>query len=182
MCAEVSGKTYASLITGVSAEFFWSITLSYIQEIPMTNENTESPGRLTIWISAALVFGALGWFMASASHSGGGLPLGYQQFIHARIPWLVLGCLWFGAVLGMVLLFRDRRWLHWAVVLCELPVAAFLSAYLLFLSFPPVTALALGEGDAFPGYELSDQSGRMHRLDAGEPREPALYIFYRGDW
>ena len=146
----------------------------------MADPSTETGDRLTIWISAALVFGSLGWFMASASATG--LPFGYQQFIHARIPWVVLGILWAGGGLGFFVLLRQRRWLHWAVVACEVPVVAFLSAYLLFLSFPPVTALAVQEGDAFPAYVLADQDGNMHRQDAGVPRESALYIFYRGDW
>ena len=133
-----------------------------------------------LWLSSLLVFGCLAWFVAFAS--GADLPLGRDQLIHARIPWLVLGLLWAGASLGVVSLVRKRRLSRWLIVGLQAPVVAFLSIYFLQLSFVPDHRVALKVGDAFPSYALLDQDGALQSLDAGEPREPALYIFYRGDW
>jgi hypothetical protein len=133
-----------------------------------------------LWISSLLVFGCLAWFVAGAAMID--LPVGRDQFIHARIPWIVLGLLWAGASLGLASLARKRRLRSWLIVGLQAPVVAFLSFYFLQASFLPDHGVALKLGDSFPGYALSDQDGTLLRVDAGAPREPALYIFYRGNW
>ena len=132
------------------------------------------------WLSSLLIFGCLGWFALAAA--GSGAPLGLDQWIHARIPWVVLGLLWAGAGLTVVSLARKRTWARWGVVAVQALAVGFLSFYFLQASLLPEQPLALKIGQAFPSYALSDQDGRLQRFDAGSPREPALYIFFRGDW
>ena len=133
-----------------------------------------------LWLSSLLVFGSLGWFVLAAA--GTGLPPGHEQWIHARVPWIVLGLLWVGASLGVAALAQKRGRLRWLALGLQVPVVAFLSVYFLQLSFLPDRSIALEVGDSFPGYALTDHDGQAQSLESGSPREPALYIFYRGDW
>mgnify|MGYP006153333515 FL=1 len=133
-----------------------------------------------IWISSLLVFGCLAWCVAGLSSSG--VPFGHEQLIHARIPWILLGLVWSGAGLGLAALARKRKLSNWLILGLEAPVVGFLSFYFIQGSFLPDHTIALEVGQSFPSYALLDQDGTIQGLDAGEPREPALYIFYRGDW
>ena len=135
-----------------------------------------------LWASLFLVLAAVGWFVRSATAVSPELLFGYEQLIHARIPWLLLGALWLGAMLGLLSLRRGRRWFHYPVLGVELLLAGGLSFYMLAGSFLPESELRVAVGDAFPSYALLDQDERLHNLAAGEPRKPALYVFYRGDW
>ncbi|MGE4650073.1 MAG: hypothetical protein AAEJ53_04220 [Myxococcota bacterium] len=139
-------------------------------------------GAGVLWASLFLVLAAVGWFVRSATAVSPELLFGYEQLIHARIPWLLLGALWLGAMLGLLSLRRGRRWFHYPVLGVELLLAGGLSFYMLAGSFLPESELRVEVGDAFPSYALLDQDERLHNLAAGEPRKPALYVFYRGDW
>jgi hypothetical protein len=55
-------------------------------------------------------------------------------------------------------------------------------SYILRISWLPDQQLAIGVAEPFPAYELLDQDETLHTSAVGVPREPALYIFYRGDW
>ena len=79
-------------------------------------------------------------------------------------------------------LWRRPRRLAWAVVGLESLPVAFLSLYFLQISYLPDSNLQVGPGEPFPAYALLDQDEVAHARSAGEPRPPALYIFYRGDW
>ena len=139
-------------------------------------------GAGVLWTSFFLVLAAVGWFVRSATAVSPELLFGYEQLIHARIPWLLLGALWLGAMLGLLSLRRGRRWFYYPVLGVELLLAGGLSFYMLAGSFLPESELRVAVGDAFPSYALLDQDERLHNLAAGEPRKPALYVFYRGDW
>lgn len=135
-----------------------------------------------LWASLFLVLAAVAWFVRSATAVSPELLFGYEQLIHARIPWLLLGTLWLGAALGLLSLRQGRRWFRYPVLGVELLLVGGLSFYMLAGSFLPESELRVAVGDSFPGYALVDQDGRSHSLEAGEPRKPALYVFYRGDW
>lgn len=110
------------------------------------------------------------------------LRFGYEQMIHARIPWLVLGSLAVGCVLGIASIAQRRAWYKYPVVGVELLLSALLAWYFLGFSYLPPHDLQVHVGDAFPTYSLPDHKGRIHSLEAAAPRQAALYIFYRGDW
>lgn len=107
------------------------------------------------------------------------LRFGFEQMIHARIPWLVLGALAAGCGLGIASIARRRRWYKYPIVGVEVLLAALLSVYFVRLSWLPPHALAVEPGDPFPAYSLLDQDRRVH---SGPSGGPTLYIFYRGDW
>ncbi len=134
------------------------------------------------WTSLLLVVGALAWLVVGITSRSPELVFGYEQLIHARIPWLLLGTLWSGAALGVLSLARGRRGFRYPVLGVELVVVAAVSFYMLEGSFLPEKDLRIAVGDAFPGYALVDQDEHLHSLQTGEPRQPALYVFYRGDW
>lgn len=134
-------------------------------------------------LSVLLVFGALGVFVGNIIVSQHGeLGIGFQQLIHARIPWLLVGSPLVGAALGVWNLVRARRWYKWVIVPFEVLLAGLFTWYFTSFSFLPAHRLALSVGDPFPAYSLVDQDGNVHAVDAGAERPPALYIFYRGDW
>jgi len=134
-------------------------------------------------LSIVLVFGAVGVFVGNAMMSEQGqLGLGFEQMIHARIPWLLVAALLGGAALGVWSLVRARRWYKWVIVPVELLFAGLLTFYFTSFSFLPEHRLALSVGDAFPSYSLVDQDGNTHTMQASSARRPALYVFYRGDW
>ena len=135
-----------------------------------------------IWLSALMVFGTVGMILANLGAADDELRLGFQQMIHARIPWLLLALLWGGSALGIAAILRKRTGYRFAVLGLELAFTGLISFYFLSFSFLPAHELAVGVGDAFPDYALLDQDGRLHQVDASTQREPALYIFYRGDW
>lgn len=131
--------------------------------------------------SLVFVLGALGVLLSNGSVSDE-LRFGYQQMIHARIPWILLGSLGIGSALGVASLLRRRATYRFAVVGAEVLLSGLIVWYFVALSFLPPHALALEVGDPFPAYSLPDQDGQIHRVEASTPRPPALYIFYRGDW
>lgn len=134
-------------------------------------------------LSIILVFGAVGLFVGNVVLSNQGqLGFGFEQLIHARIPWLLLGSLGIGSALGIWSLVKARRWYKWVIVPVELLFAGLLTLYFTQASFLPSHALALSVGDPFPAYSLVDQDGKVHAVEALADRPPALYIFYRGDW
>jgi len=133
--------------------------------------------------SIVLVFGAVAVFVGNiAMSSQGQLGIGFEQMIHARIPWLLLAALLPGAGLGIWSLVRARRWYKWAIVPVEVFFAVLLSWYFISFSFLPEHRLALSVGDAFPSYSLVDQDGELHSVQSATERSPTLFIFYRGDW
>jgi hypothetical protein len=134
-----------------------------------------------IWGSALLVFGTVAWLLMSVQPSDQ-LVSGFEQIIHANVPWLILASLWLGGGLAIAAAIRRRRWFIYPVVVLELLVVGLVSFYFLGISRLPEHPLAVGVGDAFPSYQLVDQDRREQAAVAGAPREPALYIFYRGDW
>ena len=134
-----------------------------------------------LWISLVLVLLGAAWMGINLS-AGPELALGYEQMIHARVPWLVLGILWLGGALGVASLFRKRRWFHYPVLGVEVLVVSALSLYFLQLSYLPAHELKVAVGEPFPSYSLFDQDATLRGHDAGSPGDPALYIFYRGDW
>jgi len=134
-------------------------------------------------LSVVLVFGVVGVFIGNAALSNQGqLGPGFEQMIHARIPWLLLASLGIGSALGIWSLMRARRWYKWAIVSVELLFAGLLTFYFASSSFLPQHQLALSVGDPFPSYSLVDQDGEVHTVAASTDRPAALYIFYRGDW
>ena len=134
-------------------------------------------------LSIALVFGAVAVFIGNiAASEQGTLGLGYQQMIHARIPWLLIVSALGGAGIGIFSLVRARRWYKWGIVPVEIFFAALLTWYFASVSFLPEHRLALQVGDPFPGYSLVDQDGKLQTSQSATPRRPALYVFYRGDW
>jgi hypothetical protein len=112
----------------------------------------------------------------------GELRFGYEQMIHARIPWLILGSLGIGCMLGVVSIARRRAWYKYPVVGAELVLSGLVFWYVLSLSFLPPHELRVRPGDPFPAYSLADQDGRLHSVEVSVPRPPALYVFYRGHW
>lgn len=138
---------------------------------------------MLLLLSVVLVLGAVGVFVGNVAGSEQGeLRFGFQQMIHARIPWLLLAAALGGTGLGVVSLLRRRRWYAWAIVPAEALLAGLLTWYLLSASFLPPHALAVSPGEPFPGYALADQDGVVHSRAEGDAGAPALYIFYRGDW
>lgn len=134
-------------------------------------------------LSVVLVFGAMGVFIGNVMISQQGqLGPGFEQMIHARIPWLLVAALLVGAALGIWSLVRARRWYKWVLVPVEVFFAGLLTFYFTSFSFLPDHRLALSVGDPFPSYSLVDQDGKSHSVQASTARRPALYIFYRGDW
>jgi hypothetical protein len=134
------------------------------------------------WFSALLVFGVVAWFLTSVNSFSSELGFGYQQLIHARIPWVVLAALWLGGALGVWAAIRSGRWPSWLLVGVESVFVALLSAYFLSISWLPISQIEVELGDTFPAYSLVDQDGVTRTGAAGGPRQPALYVFYRGDW
>ncbi len=134
-------------------------------------------------LSILLVFGALAVFVGNMSVSEQGqLGFGFEQMIHARVPWLLLAPPFIGAALGIFSLVRARRWYKWALVPVEVFFAGLFTWYLTSFSFLPEHQLALAVGDPFPAYSLVDQDGSVHAVESRTDRKPALYVFYRGDW
>ena len=133
--------------------------------------------------SMVLVLGAFGVFIGNVMVSEQGqLGLGFQQMIHARIPWLLLAAALGGAGLGMASLVRSRRWYKWLVVPVEVGLAGLLTFYFVSISFLPEHRLALSVGDPFPAYSLVDHDGELRAVEPARSGRAALYIFYRGDW
>ncbi len=132
--------------------------------------------------SLAFVFGTLAVLALNMETTTGTLHFGYEQMIHARIPWLVLASLGVGCVLGIASIVRGRAWYKYPVVGVEILLSGLLTWYFVGLSFLPPYELQVRIGDPFPAYSLPDQNGRVHAVGASVPRPPALYIFYRGDW
>lgn len=135
-----------------------------------------------IWLSALLVFATAGVVLFQMSTQSPTLVPGYEQLVHARIPWLLLAPLWLGGALGLAALWRRRSIARIAVVALELPLVGLASWYFLSFSFLPPHELARGVGDAFPAYALLDQDGAQVTSEESRAAGPALYIFYRGDW
>ena len=135
-----------------------------------------------IWISALLVFGTVGVILTNLSAQDGELHFGFQQIIHARIPWILIGLVWAGCALGIASWLRKRARYKVALLALEVPLVALVSWYFLSYSFLPPHDLAVRVGDPFPAYTLVDEDGELWQADPSTPREPALYIFYRGDW
>jgi hypothetical protein len=134
-------------------------------------------------VSIVLVFGTLGVFVGNVIVSQQGeLGFGFQQMIHARIPWLLLAPPLIGAALGVFSLVRARRWYKWLIVPVEVVFAGLMTWYFTSFSFLPEHQLALSVGEPFPSYSLVDQDSTVHAVESGTDRRPALYIFYRGDW
>jgi len=135
-----------------------------------------------IWISALLVFGTVGVILTNLSAQDGELHFGFQQIIHARIPWILIGLVWAGCALGIASWLRKRARYKVALLALELPLVALVSWYFLSYSFLPTHDLAVRVGDPFPAYALVDQDGKLRQWDPSTARKPVLYIFYRGDW
>ena len=132
--------------------------------------------------SVILVVAPLAVFLINIMGSPDELHFGFQQMIHARIPWLLLGALWLGGLLGVAALVKKWSWGSLVVVALELLVVAGLSFMFLGMSNLPDQPLAIAHGDEFPAYTLTGHDGREYSTRVGEPRPRALYIFYRGDW
>ena len=133
--------------------------------------------------SLVLVLGAFGVFIGNAIVSEQGqLGLGFEQMIHARIPWLLLAAALGGAGLGVASLVRSRRWYKWLVVPVEVGLAGLLTFFFASMSFLPEHRLALSVGDPFPSYSLVDHDGELRTVEPARTGRAALYIFYRGDW
>ena len=135
-----------------------------------------------IWLSALLVFGTLALIGAGVSAETSELPFGARQIIHGRVPWLIFGLLWGGVALGVASLFRGRHWPKLGVLVLEIVPVSLFTWYVVALSALPANTLSVAVGDPFPSYALQDQDGTLREVAALEPRPPALYIFYRGDW
>ncbi len=132
-------------------------------------------------ISLLIVVAATALFLANVMAEGG-LPFGFEQMIHARIPWLVVGALVVGCALGIGSLLRRRSLLRYGAVGLELVFAGLFVSYLTLWSFLPPHRLAVAPGDPFPDYALSDHAGQLREYSAGAADGPALYVFYRGGW
>jgi len=133
-------------------------------------------------LSVLLVAAVIAVLAANLGSQGDELRFGYQQLVHARVPWLLLLPLWVGCALGIASLLRRRGLWRGMLVGAEGLLTALVSWYFLWFSFLPAHTLALEVGDPLPSYALVDQDGVLRRMQASTPREPALYIFYRGDW
>ena len=132
--------------------------------------------------SLVFVLGAVAVVVANGGVTGEGVRFGYEQLIHARIPWLLLGSLGLGCVLGVASLVQKRAWYKYPVVGVELLLSGVLAWYFTSFSFLPPHQLSVDVGDPFPAYSLRDQDGQVHTVAASVTRQPTLYIFYRGDW
>ncbi|MEM7410943.1 MAG: hypothetical protein AAF430_11965 [Myxococcota bacterium] len=131
--------------------------------------------------SAVVVFGMVAWIFWAMAPSDT-LRFGFEQIIHARVPWFVLLPMWGGLALGIGSLVRRRPWFAWPVVGVEALLVGLVSVYILQLSQLPPSTLQVAVGDPFPAYSLLDQDEIRHARTEGETRPPELYIFYRGDW
>lgn len=132
-------------------------------------------------LSALIVFGTVAVVLRNLGAEDGELRFGFEQVIHARIPWLVLGLLWGGFGLGIAAVVRRGSVPRFLVVGLELLPVAVVSWHVVF-SFLPSHVLALEVGDAFPAYALKDHDGVLRDVPPSAEGAPALYIFYRGDW
>jgi hypothetical protein len=134
-------------------------------------------------LSVLLVFGTVAVFVTNVVLGDRGqLGFGFEQMIHARIPWLLLVPVVVGSALGMASLVRRRTWYRSAFVGLEVAICAFALFYFTSFSFLPAHELAVKVGDPLPSFSLGDQDGNVHTVEASAERRPALYIFYRGDW
>ncbi len=137
---------------------------------------------MLLLISAILVLAPLGVVIINIMGSPAELHFGFEQMIHARTPWLLLGSLGLGGLLGVATLIKKWSWGAFSVVAVELLIVAALSFMFMGMSKLPEHPLGVAQGDAFPAYTLTGHDGREYSTQAGEPRPRALYIFYRGDW
>jgi hypothetical protein len=138
---------------------------------------------MLLLLSVVLVLGPLAVFVGNVIGSQQGeLGFGFEQMIHARIPWLLVAPALVGAALGIFSLVRARRWYTWGIVPVEIFLAGLMTWYFTSFSFLPEHQLALSVGDPFPPYSLVDQDGNVHAVESAADRRPMLYIFYRGDW
>lgn len=135
-----------------------------------------------IWISALLVFASVAVVLLNLGSQSAELHLGFQQLIHARTPWLLLGALFGGCALGFVAVVRRPSRYRVPVVAVEVAFAALVSWFVLFGTELPRHELSVAVGDPFPAYSLLDQEGRRADFSPATADGPALYIFYRGDW
>jgi hypothetical protein len=133
--------------------------------------------------SLILVFGTVLVFVANVVLSDRGvLAPGFEQMIHAEIPWLLVSALVAGVLLGVVSVVRKRSWPKVGLVTIEVVVAAFALFFFLDLTRLPAHPLAVHVGERFPAYSLTDQDGAVHTNESDGRRGAALYVFYRGDW
>jgi len=133
--------------------------------------------------SLVLVFGTVAVFAANVILGDSGrLAVGYRQMVHAEVPYLLIGALALGVMLGIAAVVRRRSLSRIVVVGLEAVVLSFF-LYLVFdMTVLPAHELAVSVGDSFPAYALPDQDEVVHTTTVGEARAPGLYIFYRGDW
>ena len=140
-----------------------------------------SSGPMVLSVSLLIVVAVTVVVFANAGAQGT-LPVGFEQMIHARIPWLVLTGLVVGCGLGIGSLFLRRSVLRYGAVGLELAFSGLLIWYFTMFSFLPPHGLAVAAGDPFPGYSLVDHTGQVREYQSGAPDGAALYVFYRGDW
>ena len=133
-------------------------------------------------LASILIVAATVVVVFSNAAAEGSLPFGFEQMIHARLPWLVLGALALGCGLGLAALVRRRSASRYAVFGAELAMSGLLGWSFVVFSFLPPHSLAVGVGDPFPDYALSDHEGTLRSGDAIGAQGATLYIFYRGDW
>lgn len=137
---------------------------------------------MLLLLSVALVFGAVAVVVGNLAGNPTSLGFGFEQMIHARIPWLLLGSLAAGCGLAIASLVRRPSVYKYGVLGLELVFAGLLGWYFLGVSFLPEHGISVRVGDPFPAYSLPDQEGRIHTAGASGHRSPTLYIFYRGGW
>ncbi len=135
------------------------------------------PLRVLLLVSCILIFGTVVWFVLGVESISG---MGAGEII-APVPWRALAILASGVGLGLVALWRSRRWYAWVLVAVQLPVAGLVASYLAVTGDPPVQELRVAAGEAFPEWSLVDQTGAL-RTSRDVRKNAALYIFYRGDW
>lgn len=137
---------------------------------------------LTLW-SFLFLGAAVAIFALNVVLSGHGrLGFGYEQMIRGGVPSLLLVPLLAALAFGVAAFVRRRTWMRGALIGLEASTLAAFVFLFTTMTGLPVHRLAIGVGDAFPGYSLPDQAGVVHTVAAHAPRAPALYIFYRGDW
>ena len=110
------------------------------------------------------------------------LHFGYAQMIHARIPWLLLGALWVGLLCAAVAVRQKPSWWRIGIGATELALVGLWSVLFLSASFVQRGELAVRPGDRFPSFQLPDQDRRLVSFPPVGQSNPALFIFYRGDW
>lgn len=97
-------------------------------------------------------------------------------------PMWYLGMLGLSALLGVVAVWRARRWLTVSALAVTVLLLGFASYFHFVAMRVPATPTQLAVGQPAPDFALPDAAGRSVRLSDYRGRQPVVLVFYRGYW